>query len=190
VSACLSLIQAWINEGMLQGKEKLGSFETWCAVMGGILGVSGVSGFLSGRERLHEDADRTTREWAGLLKGWFETYGTNKVSAKDVFTVAADRKLLLDLWGGRSALSGMQRFGHALNSHRDRVFAGYKILLAGQDTYTGNTAYRLEKLGQEKTPKTPETPLDTKRDTGVSGVFSPPSFQEDDDAEVSDDLSF
>jgi hypothetical protein len=159
VSACLSLIQAWVNEGMPEGKEKLGSFEAWCAVMGGILGVSGVSGFLSGRQRLYESADHETTEWGFLCSAWFETFGNRPVAARDIFAVIKERELLLDLWGGRSELSALQRLGNALNAKRDRVFAGYTIRLAGKDSITKSNTYRLEQKTVHQTPVTPLNPV-------------------------------
>jgi hypothetical protein len=190
VRACLSLIQVWVNEGMPQGKEKLGSFETWCSVMGGILSVSGVSGFLSGRERLYADADAGTREWSVLLELWFEVHGLNTVTAKDILALTKERQILLDIWAGRSDLSATQRFGHALNNYRDRVFGGYKIRLAGRDNITRNIAYQLEARESNKHPQTPETPTPEIAHTGVSGVsgvYSSPHHKDSGGALLSGD---
>ena len=101
VSACLSLVQAWINEGMPKGSATLGRYESWAGVLGGILKVAGVPGFLSGRERLHAEADKETTEWTALCEAWWSAYGERPVTAKDVFEIAQDRGLLLDVWGGR-----------------------------------------------------------------------------------------
>jgi hypothetical protein len=190
VSACLSLIQAWVNQGMPQGTQKLGSFERWCGVMGGILGVAGVSGFLFGRERLYGDADSDTREWGYLVTAWAEAHGKNRVTAKDVFSIAKQHGLLMDLWAGRSDLGAMQRLGHALNNQRDRVFAGYRIRLAGNDRYTGNISYSLEKLGGNRTTQTPATPSGEGLGAGVAGVsgfFPQPEFLGDEKKDNGDD---
>ena len=53
VSACLSIVQHWISAGMPQGSATLGRFESWAGIMGGILNVAGVPGFLEDRDRLH-----------------------------------------------------------------------------------------------------------------------------------------
>jgi hypothetical protein len=44
VSACLSLICAWVAAGRPEGVTTLGSYESWARILGGVLGVSGVSG--------------------------------------------------------------------------------------------------------------------------------------------------
>lgn len=186
VSACLSLVQAWIDAGRPEGQVTLGSYEAWTRTMGGILGVSGVSGFLSGRERLYSESDRETAEWRALCEAWWETYGGHPVTAKDIFKVAKERGLLLDLWGGRRDLAAQQRIGHALASMRDRVFGGYRIRSAGRDSRTNNVAYRLENMpaADTQTPETPETPEGARSGSGVAGVYGvsglPASAQEAD----------
>jgi hypothetical protein len=126
--------------------------------MGGILEVCEVSGFLGGRERLHAEADNATKEWAALCAAWWSSYEVRPVTAKDLFAVAKDHALLLDVWAGRTHQGALQRIGHALAARRDRVFGDYKIVTAGRDGVTRNAAYRLEERGPDKTPETPETP--------------------------------
>jgi hypothetical protein len=159
VSACLSLVQAWVQAGCPDGKATLGSYESWARLLGGVLGVSGVSGFLTERERLYTESDRETAEWCALCDAWWARYGGLPVTAKDVFAVAQAHGLLLSVWGGRTPLAAQQRFGHALGGMRDRVFGRFRLRSAGRDTQTRNAAYRLEPMGDgAKTPKTPETP--------------------------------
>lgn len=167
VSACLSLIQKWIDAGMPKGEKTLGRFESWAGIVGGILEVAGVSGFLSGRERLYNDADSETKEWALLCAAWWKSYEARPITAGDAFEVAKEDDLLLDLWGGRSVLGAKQRFGHALSARRDRVFGAYKVVSAGRDSATRNAAYRLKRVGIE-TPETPETSDPEQEDAPIT----------------------
>jgi hypothetical protein len=157
VSACLSLVGAWLDAGCSEGQITLGSYESWARILGGVLGVSGVSGFLSGRERLYSEADRETADWRALCEAWWEAHADHAITAKDVFEVAKKRGLLLHVWAGRSDLGAQQRFGHALPSVRDRVFGRFTVRSAASESATRNAAYRLEWTPQ-KTPKTPKTP--------------------------------
>lgn len=159
VSACLSLINAWIKEGMPSGSGTLGRFESWVHVLGGILQVCEVPGLLDDRQWVHTEADQDTRAWEAFCAAWYERYGTLAVTAKDLFEVAKERSLLLTLWGGRSTLAAQQRLGHALADRRDRLFGRFYIRSAERAS-TGNNAYCLERHqgGPDKTPQTPETP--------------------------------
>jgi hypothetical protein len=146
------------------------------------LGVSGVSGFLAGRERLYSEADRETADWCALCQRWWQAHANHPVTAKDVFEVAKANTLLLSVWGGRKDLAAQQRFGYALAAMRDRVFGSVRVRSAGRDGQTGNAAYRLEPIRNGgKTPETPETLLDHSQaqavqcdcgeeTAGVSGV--------------------
>jgi hypothetical protein len=159
VSACLSLIHAWLKAQCPEGKVTLGSYESWARLMGGVVGVLGVSGFLTERERLYREADRETADWGALCESWWARYASLPVTAKDVFEVAQAHGLLLSVWGGRTTLGAQQRFGHALAGMRDRVFGRFCLRSAGRDTQTRNAAYRLVPMGDgTKTPGTPETP--------------------------------
>ena len=157
VSACLSIAQAWIDAGMPSGTGTLGRFERWVEVMGGILRVAGVEGFMSNREALYSGADAETHGWTLLCQAWWEQYRERPITAKDVLEIAKDNNVVMDIWAGRNALGAQQRFGHALAARRDRVFGDYRIRKAGSDGETKSLAYRLERGGGFKTPETPVT---------------------------------
>jgi putative DNA primase/helicase len=170
VSACLSFVRMWLDAGCPEGQTTLGSYESWARLLGGILGVSGVSGFLTGRERLYSEADRETADWCALCERWWLAYADHPMTAKDVFEVAKVNSLLLSVWGGRTALAAQQRFGHALAAMRDRVFGSLRVRSAGRDGQTGNAAYRIELVRDGgKTPETPETPLNHVRTQAAQG---------------------
>jgi hypothetical protein len=144
VSVCLSIIQNWVNVGMPTSDATLGRFEDWAGVMGGVLGVSGVLGFLSNREQ-QKRRDPESQEWVALCEGWWEQYEELPVTAKDVLELAKYEGVLLSLWAGRSELAAQQRTGHALAKNRDRVFVGYRICASGEGR-TQNRAYQLRKI--------------------------------------------
>jgi hypothetical protein len=123
VSACLSIINRWIQEGMPWGQATLGRFEDWAGIMSGVLSILDVSGFLQNREQ-QKSRDSESGEWAALCAAWWTQYGELPIVAKDVLEVAKGEGVLLSLWAGRSDLAAQQRTGHALVKHRDRIFWG------------------------------------------------------------------
>jgi uncharacterized protein DUF3854 len=178
VCACLSLIQSWIDAGRPPGVATLGRFEQWTQVLGGILQICEIPGFLDDRQWVHTEADQDTRAWKAFCDAWYERYGELVVTAKDLFVVAKERSLLLTLWGGRSTIAAQQRLGHALADRRDRLFGRFYIRSAERAS-SGNNAYRLEvsQTDLDKTPKTPEsqtnsspTATQSANGIGVSGV--------------------
>jgi hypothetical protein len=154
ISACLSLIHAWVDAGQPAGEKTLGSFERWARVMGGILAHAGIDGFLEGREALHADADTETEDWKALYEHWWTAYLGHPITAKDVLSLVKQHNLLLWLWAGRKELAAQQRLGHALQGMRGRVLGRYCLRSAGRNSATKNAAYRLEPRGDPKTPET------------------------------------
>ena len=170
VSACLSLVRAWIDAGCPPILDRRSQYVPWARVLGGVSGVSGVSEFLGGRERLYSESDRETADWCALCERWWLAHANHPVTAKDVFEVAKAHGLLLSVWGGRKDLAAQQRFGYALAAMRDRVFGRLRVRSAGRDSQTGNAAYRVELVREGgKTPETPETPLNHGRAQAAPG---------------------
>jgi hypothetical protein len=174
VSACLSLIQRWIDHGQPGFNGTLGSFEAWAQSMGGILDVAGVAGFLTGREKFYEQADRETEEWKALCSAWGEAYKGLRVTAADVLGLARQHDLLMELWAGRSDLAARQRFGKALVSRRDRRFGDYVLQLAGTDGHTKTTCFSLVNLKAGPDPNPANTANSAnvpKQDAANGGVL-------------------
>ncbi len=82
VAACLTLGQAWIAAGMPRHPETIGSFEDWAQVMGGILDVAGVPGFLGNLKDMYERADAEGGVWRGFIALWWDRFGTQPVSIR------------------------------------------------------------------------------------------------------------
>ena len=79
VWAGLILIQAWIAAGKPAGTEILASYEPWSQVIGGILNVADIEGFLENRDDLKEvaaDEDGPIKSFVQLM---YETFGTKSV---------------------------------------------------------------------------------------------------------------
>jgi hypothetical protein len=146
--------------------------------MGGLLAVAEVPGFLGNRQEQRAEAERERGEWLPFLTAWWATYGGRPVTAGDLYGIARERRLLLDIWAGRTELGGLQRLGHALAGARDRIIGAYVVRSAGAAAGTHNRAYRLEEAhtaapgaSGEQTPQTPETPPSAEGATGVWGVW-------------------
>lgn len=162
VSACLSLVQAWVDAGQPRGTKILGSYESWASVIGGILDVAGIVGFLEGRESLHLESDIETADWRALCEHWWDAHQTLAVTTKDILAIAKEKNILMSLWAGRKEIAALQRMGHALQGMRGRIFGPHRVRWAGRDSTTKNAAYRLEPKGtptrMEKRHATPHDP--------------------------------
>ncbi len=65
----------------------MGSFEEWTKVIGGILEMADIEGFLGNSKQLYERASEEVGMWAAFLDVWRDTYGSTGVTSQ---TIAGD----------------------------------------------------------------------------------------------------
>ncbi len=121
VAACLTLCRAWIAAGRVRGTRSIGSYETWSRVMGGVLDIAGIEGFLANLDEMLAAADGEGAVWRSFVGGWWDRFGTAEVGTGDLYEVAltCEPPLSLGTGGDRSQRT---RLGKALARMRDRVF--------------------------------------------------------------------
>jgi len=90
LGAALTCCQSWIAAGMPARTEgaAFGGFEEWTAVLGGLLDVIGVGGFLANRGELYATADEETATLKAFLTDWRGRYGAADVVTKELMELA------------------------------------------------------------------------------------------------------
>jgi hypothetical protein len=132
------LVQAWIARGCPRGKHQvLGGFESWSSVIGGILEVAGISGFLENRSEARSNADAEMSMLRAFLEAWWAKFQGQSVGVAELFSLGAD----LDL-GGNGEQSQRVRLGRLLHSVRDRNIGGFVVKKVGPSQ--GKQMYRLQ----------------------------------------------
>ena len=143
-AAVVTLARGWIADGSPPCAEHLGSFESWSAIIGGILASAGVPGFLGDRHEAVEQADPEEVEWRGLVELWYEQHGCNPVTGGDLLALAAESKQFhLDSQSANTPRE-RARFSRALNKRRDRVYGDWRITV-GRDAKRKQNVYSLLK---------------------------------------------
>jgi putative DNA primase/helicase len=95
VWAALTLIQHWLSKGRpLYQERPLASFEAWSQIMGGILQVGGIDGFLQNQNEFYETADEDSLIARCFVRAWWERYQTRPVLAADLVPLVKDCELL------------------------------------------------------------------------------------------------
>ncbi len=147
VWAFLVLIRHWVARGKPAWDGRpLGSFESWSAVVGGVLKAAGIAGFLENREALYQRTDAVTEEWRQFTRAWWARHATDAVKATDLFDLA--QTLLPSVFetarDGASERSLKTRLGKALAERRDQRLGDLFVRYAGQDSHNGGLLWRLE----------------------------------------------
>jgi hypothetical protein len=89
VAAYLIIAKAWIAVGRPIDKSltRLGSFEEWQRVIGGILKYAGIDGFLGNRETVYEVSDTDSQQWESFAEALAAAFPTDFIVA-DVVNLA------------------------------------------------------------------------------------------------------
>lgn len=81
--AVLTLGRAWWAAGHPLAKlPPFGNFERWQEVVGGVLEVAGIPGFLANRSRLRTEQDEEGRQWAAFIRAIRDAIGREPFTAK------------------------------------------------------------------------------------------------------------
>ena len=143
VHAALTLIQAWIAAGQPLHETRLGSFEKWSEVMGGVLDVAGIPGFLGNLNELYEASDGDGQLWREFTGAWWDVFRAEPKKVSDLTQFCEERDLMLNVRGDGSARSQQTRLGKALATKRDRVFNGLTVKRINQGKHKGSIFYAL-----------------------------------------------
>ena len=143
VHAALTLVQAWIAAGKPLHTARLGSFESWSGIMGGVLEVAGIPGFLCNLNELYEAADTDGQMWREFTGAWWEAYHEEPKKVGELNQFCEERDLMLGVRGDGSARSQQTRLGKALAAKRDRVFNGLTVKQSSQHNHKTGVLYAL-----------------------------------------------
>jgi hypothetical protein len=141
VAAALTLVRAWINDGMTAWAGRpLGSFESWSRVVGGILDRARIGGFLGNLDELYEDADVENNIWREFVIAWWTAHADGRVGTATLFPIA-EKIDGLDLGKSDKERGQKTALGAKLRSKKNAVIADFKITPAG--TANGAALWRL-----------------------------------------------
>jgi hypothetical protein len=166
VTAALTLIRAWVEarSPAYAGKNPSpGSFERWAEVMGGILDVAGVEGFLDNAPLLYDRTDSTSEAWRGFFTEWHVVHGDKAVGVAQVFALAG--KYLAEELGDKNERSQQIKLGKKLKENVERIYSGLQLTPAGE--YQGAIRYRLVNVEGAMDVVRPAPPVDSAR--GANG---------------------
>ena len=150
VRALLVLVRHWLADGspLWQGRP-LGSFESWCRVVGGILDSAGIPSFLQNRDELYRQVDQESEEWRGFLQAWWSLHKSRPVKAAELVPLVRDNDLIPGVFASARDPSNDHamslRLGKALSARRDRAYGDIFIRKPGTDAHQKTGLYALER---------------------------------------------
>ncbi|MDA2931317.1 ATPase, partial [Acidobacteria bacterium AH-259-O06] len=128
--ASLILIQNWIASGChLYRGRTLGSYESWAAILGGVLVVNGVDGFLDNLDEFYKTTDTESAQWGAFVEKWWEKFSQRTIGVGALLPLAQEGGIVI-----RGSIERAQAIslGKQITKHRDQVIDQYQIVFAGK----------------------------------------------------------
>lgn len=171
VAAILTLALGWLAAGAPRGRARLGSFEHWSDVLGGILEFAGIPGFLDDRNELFERADAEGAEWRAFVTAWAERLPPGPKSSGEL-AAFCEREQLLDrvfaTGRGQTQRGLATRLGMALAAREGRVFVGWRIVRM-VDAHDHRALWQLSRDATAESSGGPAGPAGPVRDLADEG---------------------
>lgn len=148
VWAALTIGRAWLAAGRPAGAVGFGMFEEWSRMMGGILAVAGLPGFLGNLEAFYQASDVEGAAWRAFVAAWWDRHGETAVGVRDLWAVVAPSDgdpIDLGLGDGNER-SQKIKLGKRLAEARDRQWGGYRVVDGG--TSHRAQGWRLAPVGE------------------------------------------
>jgi hypothetical protein len=151
VRSALILVSAWIAKDRPKPSvSPLGSYERWTHVIGGILEVAEIPGFLENRKTLLLESDFEGQALRAFVSTWWEKFKGEAVKVSDLYGVANEIEGLPLGTGNDQARK--TALGKRLGNQRNRIIGGYRIEKGG----TGHKSVILWKLVPFEKKREPE----------------------------------
>lgn len=163
VWACLVLVRYWLAAGQPRGKRKMGSFEGYARVIGGILDACGIPGFLENYEANFKRSDTASEEWEAFVAAWWEKFAHRPRTVSELAEFMQAEELLESVVpAGKNPAGRRVSLGKKLQGQIDRIYDGKMIVLHTMRNGAGCREYHVRRVGREDDPRTlPPEPLTT-----------------------------
>jgi hypothetical protein len=120
VAAALTLGQAWLAAGRpIWTTTRLGGFEEWAGIMGGILQVADIPGFLGNVDDVLDSAEDEAENVTPFVLAWWTTYAAAPRTTGELVALALDADL--GTLEGKNPRSDATKLGVILKKLKDQV---------------------------------------------------------------------
>ncbi|MDD5094302.1 MAG: DUF3854 domain-containing protein [Dehalococcoidia bacterium] len=130
LAAIYTLAKAWIqcDKPAPEKTVKLGSFESYTAVVGGILEFAGIKGFLGNQDDTYGRSDVDGAQFEAFTSVWSEVFGIRGVTTKELITSEEIMAVLPDIMAPRKDRDHSRIVGNALAKYADTRYGNGLIL--------------------------------------------------------------
>lgn len=131
-ASLLGLIEHWKSVGRPLGKARLGGFERWSAVVGGIMAAAGYSSWMSNMAEWRGSSDEFAAERTEFVRLWQAHYQGNWIDTGSLFMIVEGAGLFDRQIRGESERGRRSTFGRYVLAALENVVVGpWRIEMRG-----------------------------------------------------------
>src|SRR5262249_40925134 len=140
------------------------------SVMGGVLDVAGVEGFLGNLDALYAHADGDAAAWREFTQVWWDIHGATPVHVSVLLALCEGGVLLPHVLRDGTPRAQQTRLGRALRGIRDRTFGQLQVIVGGADR-DSRTLYSLRQTddGPESAATDPQRNESISNESAIEG---------------------
>ncbi len=138
IAAMLTVARSWVVAGkpVPQDLVTIGSYESFCEVLGGILSFMEVKGFLGNLQQMYSEMDVETPQWGSFLEVWQELFGDSGVTVAEITKKLNENEgfaaTLPDSLADKEEKGYSRKLGGALAKRKDVRFPNGLMIQAGK----------------------------------------------------------
>ena len=183
LGAVLTIWRAWLAAGRPRADVAMGSFERWARVIGGVLNVAGVEGFLSDTEDWLDHSDPDDDGWGSHLHHLADLFGARFFTVAEVVDLVQKGRVELPPGKRDPDRSLAKIIGNAYRSNRGRWIAGHRLVASEKkNSPSGGKTWKVETRSQKSQESqyqphlsdTSDTPDRASRPTLAKSGLQPP----------------
>lgn len=137
IAAMLTVARAWVVASKPKPNDSvsIGSYESFCEVLGGILDYIKVEGFLGNLQQMYSEMDVETPQWGSFLEAWQEVFGDSGVTVAELVKTLKENEVLAaalpNSLADKDAKGYNQKLGTALARRTDVRFPNGLMIQKG-----------------------------------------------------------
>jgi hypothetical protein len=139
IAALLMLVRGWFSSGRPDYIiPHLGSFESWCGIVGNVLSHAGYPDFLGNQQDLYDNNDSDGGQWEAFFEAWDSVFDNRQITVSDMIRELANNFEFRDAipdWLAdayyRDPGKFRQQLGQALLRQRGAQYGPWRLERAG-----------------------------------------------------------
>jgi len=131
----LGLVENWLAAGRPRHPNRLGGFESWSEVVGGILQVNALRAWRTNEGEWRKVANPHGAELESLVQAWHEAFGSAQVTPKELRDLAEREELFGHLFARQNAAATSVAFGRMLGRNVDKPVGAWFIRRVGTSNH-------------------------------------------------------